>query len=333
MNFYKYKYADIIIRSTSYFGELSAGELASVDERVIDICLHKSPLNEPAESAWVHRWPPERGGMSLALSDEHGFLLRFPDLADFAISTDPRQIGAWPAATTAIATLRHLLLDQVLPRVLAHQGRLVLHAGAVRVGHQAVAFIGGSGSGKSTLSASFHAAGYPLLSDDGLVLSQTKGVTLALPTYQSLRLWPEAILGLYELAPAVSQMAHYSSKRRIIMTDLGAETNVWLPLTSIYVLGSEVPATDEISVIRLSPSAACMAIIGNSFQLDLTDTRRSAVVFETTSRVVDRLPTFSLTYPRDFACLPEIHDAIIETVVIGENKAGAYAITGKGALP
>src|SRR5262249_17731012 len=156
------------------------------------------------------------------------------------------------------------------PRVLAQQGRLVLHAGAVRIGDEAIAFIGNSGSGKSTLTGSFHAAGLPLLCDDGLILTNREGVTWALPTYPSLRLWPESIASLYPQAPTVSPMAHYSSKRRIILTDTATSGTVPLPLASLYALASEAAADDAgISLSRLSPRAACMTIIGNSFQLDV----------------------------------------------------------------
>ena len=251
--------------------------------------------------------------MSLArLTEQDGFLFRFLGLADFVISADGRQVEAWPAPATGTETLEHLLLDQVLPRILAQQGQLVLHAGAVRVGDQAIAFIGDSGSGKSTLTASFHAAGYSLLCDDGLVLTNEEGVTLALPTYRSLRLWPVSIASLYAQAPAVAPMAHYSSKRRIMSKDMETSGTVPLSLASLYVLQSKAHTDDlGISLGRLSPRAACMAIISNSFQLDVTDRRHSADVFADASRVAQNLPVFALAYPRDFARLPEVHEAIL----------------------
>ena len=308
-----YSYADIRIASEWSLGYLSPAKPAASDEPTIAIGLLDAPPCEPAKTDWVHHWPPERGALSLALSGKgEGFLLRFSGLADFLISKDGRRIEAWPAPATRIDTIRHLLLDQVLPRVLAQQGRLVLHAGAVRVGDQTIAFIGDSGSGKSTLTASFDAAGYSLLCDDGLLLTHEEGVTLALPTYRSLRLWPESIASLYAQAPAVAPVAHYSSKRRIILKDTVTNGTVRLPLASFYVLTSEAPAEDAgTSLRRLSPRAACMAIIGNSFQLDVTDRRRSADVFADASRIAEHLPVFSLAYPRDFARLQEVHEAIL----------------------
>jgi hypothetical protein len=316
-----YYYADIMIDSPWPLGELSPSDPGSSasDEPAIVISLLDAPTPEPAESDWIHRRPPEvhkHGCFSLALSRRgESLLLRFPGLADFSISKDGRRIEAWSAPAIGGETLRHLLLDQVLPRVLAQQGRPVLHAGAVQVGDQAIAFTGRSGSGKSTLTASFHAVGYPLVCDDGLVLTQGEDATLALPTYASLRLWPESIANLYTQAPAHASVAHYSSKRRIISSDFATNANVPLPLASLYVLRS-VAATDDagISLNRLSAREACMAIIGNSFQLDVTDRRRVANAFASASRIADHLPVFSLSYPRDFARLPEVHEAIFRGV-------------------
>jgi hypothetical protein len=311
-----YCYADIMIDSPWPLGELPPADTGASDKPAIVINLLDAPAPEPAESDWIHRWSPEvrkYGRLSLALSGNgENLLLRFPGLADFLISKDGRRIEVWSAPATEIESLRHLLLDQVLPRVLAQQGRPVLHAGAVQVGDQAIAFTGGSGSGKSTLTASFDAVGYPLLSDDGLVLTHGEDTTLALSTYSSLRLWPESIANLYTQPPTLASVAHYSSKRRITLSDPATNTNIPLPLASLYVLGS-VAATDDagISLNRLSAREACMAIIGNSFQLDVTDRRRVTDAFANASRIADHLPVFSIAYPRDFARLPEVHEAIL----------------------
>jgi hypothetical protein len=54
-----------------------------------------------------------------------------------------------------------------------------------------------------------------------------------------------------------------------------------------------------------------MAIIRNSFQLDVTDRGRVADLFDIASSVAEHLPVFSLAYPRDYARLPEVHKAIL----------------------
>jgi hypothetical protein len=307
-----YHYAGGLISTAWSLAALLPADNMVADERTITAICLAAPPRESSVTNWVHHWPPERGWMSLALiNGRDGFLLRFHGLADFVISADGRRIEAWGAPSAGEETLEHLLVDQVLPRSLAQQGQLILHAGAVRVGHQAIAFIGDSGIGKSTLTASFHAAGYSCLCDDGLVLTQGEGSALALPTYPSLRLWPDSIVSLYPQAPDVAPMPHYSSKQRIASRDIAVNANVRLPLKSLYVLEPAAAAdAAEISLKKLSSREACMAIIGNSFRLDITDSRRVANGFANASRIADHLPVFSLAYPRDFTCLPEVHETI-----------------------
>jgi len=304
-----YFYAGELISSAwSLGGLLSSTEAGVSDERTLVIDLLDAPPCEPSELEWVHHWPSEGCGMSLAISGEDAsFLLRFSNLADFVISECGRQIRVWPALETGLETLNHLLLDQVLPRVLSQRGLLVLHAGAVRVGNHAIAFLGDTGSGKSTLTASFHAAGYSLLSDDGLAV-KNEGLW-ALPTYPSLRLWPDAIASIYAQKAVVAPMAHYSSKRRIVMTDVAAEP---LPLGALYVLESGAVTPDRsILLRRLTPGAACVTIIANSFQLDVTDLHHAADTLADAGRIAECVPVFSLAYPWDFARLPEVQEAIL----------------------
>ena len=64
--------------------------------------------------------------------DAEGFLLRYPGYADFRVTSNGRDIRCIPAPTTPITTIRHLLLDQVLPLAVTTFGQLALHAGAGR---------------------------------------------------------------------------------------------------------------------------------------------------------------------------------------------------------
>jgi hypothetical protein len=264
-----------------------------------------------APHQWLHDWHSNDGAVTLSIAKtSDGFLLRFPDLADFAIAADDGHIGVWPAAETNEETLHHLLLDQVLPRVIAHSGRLVLHAGAVQVDDRAIAFIGETGSGKSTLTASFHTASYSLLSDDGLILTADDGCVLTMPTYPSLRLWPDAVSGVFTQPPALTPMAHYSTKQRIVVDDAATAVNQPLPLAALYMLAQEAGA-GGVGITRLSARDACMAIIRNAFQLDPTDHTSASGLLAAAGNVAQRVPAFTLSYPRDFPSLPAVHAAIL----------------------
>jgi hypothetical protein len=309
-----YRLADVHLLSAWPLTELPAAAPVLSGAADITCELLSAPPPDPAGGVWTHCWLDRNGATSLSLArTAAGFLLCFSGLARFSVSLDGCRIGVWPAPETNTETLTHLLLDQVLPRVLAHLGRLVVHASAVRVGDRAIAFVGETGQGKSTLAASFDSSGYPLLSDDGLVINLTDAGVLALPTYQSLRLWPEAIASLFGETPRLSPMAHYSAKRRVLLENSRETAGLPVPLAALYVLAPQTDGDQElISVSKITARDACMAIISSAFRLDVTDHRQAAGLLDMASDLAIRLPAFALRFPRSYALLPEVRAAVLE---------------------
>ena len=60
-----------------------------------------------------------------------GILVRFPDYADFELSSDGRRVVCVPAPDVSSSTIEHLYFNQVLPLVLGRLGKLLFHASAV----------------------------------------------------------------------------------------------------------------------------------------------------------------------------------------------------------
>ena len=92
---------------------------------------------------------------------------------------------------------QHLLLDQVLPVLLARRGDIVLHSGVLTRGDRAVMLIGQSGAGKSTLTAYAGRQGWTIGGDDCAVVRPGTPVMVE-PTYPTVRLTRDAahLLGL-----------------------------------------------------------------------------------------------------------------------------------------
>ncbi|WP_251965681.1 hypothetical protein [Salinibacter ruber] len=61
---------------------------------------------------------------------------------------------------------RFLILGLAMGLILDQRGTVTFHASAVDLGGKSVAFAGPKGAGKSTAAAAFHAAGYPIITDD-----------------------------------------------------------------------------------------------------------------------------------------------------------------------
>lgn len=238
------------------------------------------------------------------------FILDFPGQAQFSITFPDCGIVTFSASDAFLSeTINHLLVDQVMPRVIAHRGDLVLHAGAVALGGRAVVVTAPSGYGKSTLTASLAADGATLIGDDALIVDSDRAGYRVRAVYPSLRLLPDSVAHLYGDAIETGMVAHYSAKRRIDLAHEGADIGSNAPLALILSLG---PPDDNISARRLLPMEACMTLISNSFALDPTDTVRARDKLVRTSALATSTPAWELRYPRDYSRLREVHEKIYE---------------------
>jgi len=270
----------------------------------------------PASIEWFHQWRLPDGPLWLGLGRlGQEYLLRFPDLADFFVSSDGSAVRCQPVPGIPLETIRHLLLDQVIPLVLSQRGRLVLHASAVKVASGGVAFLGMTGEGKSTLTASFSQDRFPLLTDDCLVVDDTGGEFLGIPSYPGLRLWPEVIAALFEPEPRLAPVAHYTRKRR-----LGKESDRLLfcsdpvPLRRLYVL-APAPGRGEpnaVTITPLSPRDTMMELVQYTYCLDIADREQLRRGFESLGRAAASRPLCRLTFPRDLSFLPAVRAAILQ---------------------
>ncbi len=208
----------------------------------------------------------------------------------------------------------HFLADQVIPRVIAENGSLVVHAGAVMVGSNAVMFIGQSGRGKSTLSASFETVGAQLLGDDAIVVSHFDDQPQVEAVYPSLRLLPDSIAALLPERTATISVADYSEKRRITVNEAFPSP---LPLRAAFVL-SPPSNKPTITLRKLSVAETCMTFVANSFSLDPSDPTRARKRMFVAADLAHRVPTFKITYPRDYARLPEVRQAILDQIALLE---------------
>lgn len=204
-------------------------------------------------------------------------------------------------------TIEHFLLDQVFPRIVAHSGLLVLHAGGAELERGAVAFLGSSGAGKSTLTGQFHKSGAPLLSDDALVVTVANQECRASALYPGLRLFPDSIDGLFPSGADVLPFAHYTSKQRVAVP-LGEQNARSSPLRAfVFLAAGEERA---IGTRFLPPAEVCMGLVKNSFSLDPADVGEAHKKLMCATTVAQLVPGFELSYPRHYSRLPEVEAAV-----------------------
>ncbi len=298
--------------------------------------LEQSPapdVTEPADlhiafsSSDEHIPAPASRYLTVSLADgtpwlhcgknHQSYILEFPDLAFFIFAPSDDSIRCIPYRQTPSHTVHHLLLDQVLPLVLNYKGKEVLHGAAVVTPHGACAFVGPTGSGKSTLAASFLSAGYPILTDDCVLLDTCGGDIVTIPAYPGLRLWDDAITALFETSEGCVPVTHYNPKLRFTAPALTrAFCSSTTALAGIYVLDTnETTHSGSISDVErpfLTKRDALMTLLSLAFKLDIEDQDRLTREFDFLHQLVTRVPVRRVIIPDSFRLLPDIRAGILQ---------------------
>ena len=254
---------------------------------------------------WRHSWRV-RGGpfwMRVAATGS-GHIVQFPGFGEFAVS--PSAIVCHPRTGIPLETVRHLLLDQLLPALLGSRVRLVLHASAVDIGARAVGFLGAAGAGKSTLAAALVRGGASLVTDDALVIDCRTNVPRAVPSYPGLRLWPDSqrLVGAWRVRR--TQVAHYTRKQRWYGAAVPYSERP-LPLDALYLVAR---GRSRAGIHLMSARQSIMALVRYSMMLDANDQSTVRFGFELASRLVEQIPVRRLVIPPGARALREMCRAL-----------------------
>jgi Coenzyme PQQ synthesis protein D (PqqD) len=274
-----------------------------------DFELLATRTQERIECAPYDRWPcPDGTDFLIFYRIPNGYVLRFPDLADFEIAADSFLVRCTPVPSVPEESVVHLYRNQVLPLILSKKGKLVLHGSAVETDGFAVAFLGASGRGKSTLAASFAVDGCPFLTDDGLVLERANSAYLVIPSHPSLRLWEDSRGALLPLDTPTAPPVHYTTKCRFVAGSKLGYCNQSRLLRAMYFLGEGQAA--DIAIQRLNPATALNCLIQHSFILDVEDRPGVSAHFDRLSKLANEAACFHLDYPRCYETLLAVLRAI-----------------------
>ena len=244
------------------------------------------------------------------------YLLRYAEIADFIVDNAGADLRCCRVECgVSTDSLRHLVLDQVLPMLLNRRGREALHATAIVTSSGACAFSGPAGSGKSTLAASFFLAGFGALGDDCLPLVEQKGAIGVLPGYPGMRLWNDALEALSTGAGVTRSVAGYTSKRRALQSQC-AKNFPRKPVTlrRIYRLVRPKDGEPEVSapvIESIGPREAFIELVSSSFALDLTDSQMLRRHFRLMEKVASTVPVKRLNVPNDLTTLGAIREAVL----------------------
>jgi hypothetical protein len=208
--------------------------------------------------------------------------------------------------------VRLCLLGPIVALLLHQQGRLVLHASAVALGDNAIAFLGGQGWGKSTLAAAFHVRGHRVLADDVTAIQTDSAVPIALPGFPQIKLWPNSIVALGTVPETLPAVHPDVNKRAFSVA--GGFAQMPLPLKGIYVLA----AGSAVQIESLSPREAMLELIGHSyarrFGKELLQGNGMATHFKQCARVAQNTCIYRLVRPASLSIIDEHVDMLIDSM-------------------
>ena len=304
----RYKFCNFAFETDLPFPELEPVDGLEPEFR---ISVSWAAAGDDSLCEWLHTWSlPDETPWLLLGRQPSGYFLRFPGMADFVVSDGVTEIRGYLVEDTPLETIRHLILDQVLPLLLSHHGQFVLHGSAVATPRGAIGFVGQTGWGKSTLASSFSEDGMAVLTDDCLLLQEDADFMTVIPSYPGVRLWPDTARTVFGEGKRWAKVAHYSEKKR-----LDADAGIGFcvrptRLRRLYFLSSPNECT-SLRVTQLSPREAMLELVKHSYLMDVTNRPRLQHDFERLTKFALEPIFFRLAFPHDYSQLANVRQAIL----------------------
>jgi hypothetical protein len=222
------------------------------------------------------------------------YLLSYAEGATFLVDDSGSEVDAWWHPPLTDADAADYLLGSVLAFTLRLRGRVPLHASAIVIDDRAVVFAGAAGAGKSSTAAACALLGYPVVSDDIVVIADEGGVMMAHPSHGHLSVWPDSAQRLFATESLPQHSAIYA-KHRIDLVERGYrfhETPV--PIDTICILGSR--SHSNLVARPLRPGVGLMALVGQTYGNYLLDRSMRAREFDLLGRVAGSVSVMELAF-------------------------------------
>ncbi|MCS6806092.1 MAG: serine/threonine protein kinase [Acidobacteriota bacterium] len=274
------------------------------------------PIDSPQQVYHVTPYRDEAGEPVLVVRrylQTDDFRFSYSDGTEFIISRDGTRIWAtWPETSTLEDTAVYLL-GGVFAFALNLRGVPPLHGSAVSVNGRAVAFLGPAEAGKSTLAAAMAERGFPVLTDDVVVLVDTADGLLVQPGYPRVRLWSDSVKALYGREDALPPLTPTWDKRFLDLTKNGHRFQPHpLPLAAIYVL---VPRRRESTGPRIEPlrgHVGLSTLVAATYVAYDQNKAKRARQFDVLSRLLNHVPVRQITGYRDINRIPTLCQVILD---------------------
>jgi len=240
-------------------------------------------------------------------------VLAIPEVGRYRIEKGTR-ITVDPEPGVPERNLRLFLLGSAFGVLLHQRGVLPLHANAIEIDGQAVAFMGPSGAGKSTLAAWFHDNGFKVIADDVCVVRfGSDGRPYASPGLPRLRLWIDALqLTGRDLDGLNRSYVSAEDEKFDVPIDPTSYAGSNMPLAAIYLLDRG----SEFSIVPTHGIEAADAVFANTYRGEyLPKTSSQQQHWQSAVRLVRSLQLYRATRVWDLTCIREQNETLLHKVL------------------
>jgi len=232
------------------------------------------------------------------------FLLKIGGVGRYFIQNGC-EITVEPEDSADPSSIRLFLMGSAFGALLFQRGLMPLHASAVRLGDQCIAFTGPSGIGKSTLSAFFNQRGRPIHCDDVCAVSvcPDRGV-IVWPGFRKVKLWEDAFEALDVPIDPTTRIFPGVDKYEIHLT--GSPGGGPLPLRSFYVLRNADEESSE-GIFPLQGAEKVMTIMENVYRWEFLESMGlSQWHFQTAAQIATLMRVAEVARVRGMERIPRL---------------------------
>ena len=285
------------------------------DERAPAISITEAPDGFFAQRAAGLRRDSEEWIRHVVL-DDGSVYMRVNSIFETIVTADGRLVASAKLGTVDDRTFEANLVTFALTTSLTLQGEECLHATVVAFDGKAIGLLGSSGAGKSTLSACLLAQGASLITDDMLRVTFAGEGVLAHSGPHRLKLLDDS--ARHFLPGAVTQ-GSFNTLSGKTMFEPSCPTNAesrGTPLSAlVWLAEEEAPSGDpEVSIQRLTGIERVKILTRSTMNIRYVTPERLMRQLRFAEQMARAVPIFSIRYPRDYAALPAVAEALRQII-------------------
>jgi len=266
-----------------------------------DVCVRmrgtrdQTPLGEALSAWYVSPYCDERGVPSLTILKVRpegralrpGYLLCYAEGTRFLVSGSGCDVDAWWDEPLTDVDAADYLLGGVVAFIARLRGSVPIHASAVVIDDQAVLFAGAAGAGKSSIASAFAVLGYPVLSDDVVVIDASGGRLVAYPSRARLSLWSDSAASLFSTKSLPAHSEVYA-KRRLDLFEHGYRFHERpVSVGTVCILTDRCASTSGLTIRTLRAQAALMNLVSHTYGNYLLDASMRSREFDVLGRLAE----------------------------------------------